>query len=234
MEKVGFLKFYHQYKIILFPILVAISSFILIFFVIYPQLSKLISNNNKLSEINQKVSALGVKAEALNQVNQNEIKGNLDLALSALPLDKDYSNAISSVQALASQLGFNVISVDVIASTVNTTGPTYPGFSLRAEIVGPADLLNKLLIDIENSFRVMKVSSLEVNPSRSGEVVTALVTVNVFYSPPPKTLGEIATPLPEFSKRDQELISTLARSSEGVAGTSGTLGVPRGKSNPFE
>ena len=73
--------FYFKYRILIFPTLVGISSLILIVFIIYPQILKLISNNEALNGVLAKNKNLEVKASQLENINDGELNQNLNLQL---------------------------------------------------------------------------------------------------------------------------------------------------------
>ena len=226
--------FYFKYRILICPTLVGISSLILIVFIIYPQILKLISNNEALNGVLAKNKNLEVKASQLENINDGELNQNLNLSLAALPMDKDLAGALGEVQSLVNQSGFNLLSLSV--GSGNDVGE-FNGFNVKAEVEGSQVLLASLLTTIESSGRIMKVSSVELNRLSIKESVNAVVTIEVFYSPIPTTLGAIDSPLPKVEDKDKEVLANLAAArgfSGAVVVTSGDLSVPVGKSNPFE
>lgn len=237
MKKEELLKFYQDYRIYIFPLLVALSSLVLIVFVIYPQISKLIANQQIKEEISSKSSFLEVKAQVLDSVDQVDLERKVDFALRSFPADKDFASVLGLLQALAAQSGFSIISAQLGAA--QPKGGNVESYTLRLDLLGSNTSLLVFLSSIENSTRIMRVSSIEVSPGRESQGATVSINVEVLYSSAPKTYGSLDSPLPELDSEDEEIIARLAGASgltgsqAGQPATSGPLG-PRGKSNPFE
>lgn len=230
MKKEVILKFYQTHKLYIFPAVVALSSLILIVFVIYPQTVKLITNQRVEGEILIRSTALQAKAQTLVDYDPQDLKQKLDLALSAYPTDKDFLYTMGFLQQIAAQLGFNVVSMNLGTAPIKSGGQ---GYSLKLEILGPTNLLPALLSKVENSARLMRVSSLDTNTGRAAQGATISVNIDVLYAAPPAGFGTIDSPLPQLSEKDQEVIVRLARSGAISPPISTQLG-PRGKANPFE
>lgn len=232
MKKAILVSFYSKYQLIIFPILVAISSIILIVFMIYPQIIRLLKNEQSLREIRHDVKFLEVKAQDLEGLDEVDLTTKVNVSLALLPADKDFVQAVGVIQQLVQRSGFNLISLQ-LGSSKESAGVL--GFAIKMEIAGPKITLGQLLTSIETSQRVMKVSSIEVTTTRSGDLINASLTIDVFYSPAPSTLGAINAPLAKLTSDEEELIITLSSAIPSAPAPPDTLILqPRGKANPFE
>jgi len=232
MNKEALQEFYQKNKIIIFPVLVAISSLILIVLIIYPQISGLINTNSTLLQVKQKSGFLEVKAQELQSLDEVQLQKDLGVALNALPSNQDYLEVINIIQGLLNQNAFSLQTLQ-FGQGDNTAGK--PSFIVKMEISGPKSALNQLLTSMESTYRPMRLASIETNsPKQGSSTINATVAVNVFYSPLPTTLGSVEAPLPILSDRDQELVTTLAKSVSLVAVGNVSVSVLRGKTDPFE
>lgn len=227
--------FYQKYKIMLFPIVVAVASLSLIVLVIYPQIVKLITNQQAYNDVLQRSKLLEVKASELESLDENQLRSNLDVALVALPTDQDLGGIIGVINKVVGDSGFSTVSLSVgQPSDSKSIGSQ---FGLKVEVSGLKESLDRLLNNIESSARVMKVSGVEMSAGKTGGI-SVVISIDVYYQPLPNTIGGVEAPLPKLSNEEQAIIaklaSTIPASSVSTSSqTPQTLG-PRGKSNPFE
>lgn len=233
MNKEALTLLYQKYQYVVFPVLIILSSLILIGLVIFPQILRLLSNQQVLTGLNQKSEFLDVKASQLEVIDEQNLREKLNVALLSLPAEKDLSSIVGILQSIITQSGFNLITLQVIQIASNTE---VSGFSVKLEVAGPISAMNQLLNNIETDPRVMKVSGVELNQQQGSTSVSATITVDAFYSPLPSSLGAIDAPLPKLTEKDEELVATLAKNTGAVIRptTSPSNLPPRGKTDPFE
>lgn len=234
MTKEALKQFYNKYRLYIIPLVIGVSSLILIIFVIYPQTIKLISNNSAQGALVNRSKFLEAKASELKSVNEADLSKKLNLALTALPGDKDFGEVIGLVQEIANQNRFDLISLDLTSSEEQATSSTSFGYyNITVEAVGPKGGLNNLLVEIENASRVMRVDTILITSGKDPNIINAITGVKVYYSVIPTKIGSVDAPLPQLSRQDEDLLLKLSSIIEAAPPTSTTLS-PRGKSNPFE
>lgn len=229
MKKESLLKFYQNYRIYIFPVIVAISSLILIVAAIYPQTAKLISNQSKARELINKSEFLEVKAQTLEEYDSADLARKLEIALSAYPGSKDFGAVIGLMQQVVAQSGFTISSIALGSSSKTSAGSQ--SYELKLDLIGVKPGLPILLNNLESSPRLIRVSSIDVSSTNNTQALTVALVVEVLYAALPQSFGSADSPLPEFSQKDEDLIARLAR--VGATSQTGISG-PRGKSNPFE
>lgn len=235
MKQETILKFYARYKIYIFPTIVALSSLFLILVVIYPQASKLIINQGAVSDLASKSNFLETKVQALEGYNQEDLSREVSYALALLPLDKDFGNIVGLMQQVAGQSGFSVTAVS-LGNTSNQL-KNANSFEVKLEAQGIKNLLPVFLNNLENSKRLIKVSSIDIASGLNPQTVNVSISVEVFYSSLPQNYGTVDSPLPELTSKDRDLINLLAGLSTTSIIASPSAAIQfgsRGKSNPFE
>lgn len=221
--------YYQKYKLFIFSGIVLFSSLILIIFVIYPQISKLIANQKVEGEIISKTKFLDDKAQELEKYDRIDLDRKVALALNSYPADKDFISAFSLLQNLVSQSGFTIAAISLGSSSLKT------GYDLKVDILGPAPLVPALLSNIERSSRLMRIGSIETVAGTDPQFVNVALNVNVLFSPTPPSFGSVDSPVAELSQKDEDVIAKLASALNSIPATqSATQNVPRGKANPFE
>lgn len=228
MKKEDLLKFYAQYKLFIFPLVVAISSLILIVFVILPQTIKLVTNQGAEEELFNKSQFLEVKAQDLDNLDQEDLSRKVQYVLGVYPADKDFGNIVGIIQSVTSGAGFSIVAL-------NLGDQTAQSYNITLQITGPRTLLPLLLSALESAPRLIRLDSLEISSSSSSQGIEADLGLNILYSPAPTTFGTVDSPLPTLSSEDEELLTILASQnpiSEEVEEVVDSG--PRGKANPFE
>ncbi|MBI2019152.1 type 4a pilus biogenesis protein PilO [Candidatus Daviesbacteria bacterium] len=223
------IKFYLEYKLYIFPAVVALSSLFLIIFAIYPQTAKLIDGQKSASQLAGKSEFLETKVQALESVDGEDLARKVRFVLNALPAEKDFANVLALLQQLTAESGFSVSSIALGNS--GTKMGNSDSFDVRMEIRGSKVFLQGLLSNLENSPRLIRVKVIDISSANQQGADIAL-SLGVLYSGLPKDFGAADSPLPELTSADEGLIAAL----EKINTTTPTSFAqsPRGKANPFE
>lgn len=232
MNKEIFLNIYSKYQFFLFPFFVVVPTILIGYFMLYPQLGRLLSSQDQIASVNKKAVLLNEKIRKLKSVDEEQIKQNLAVTLQALPQDVDFANSLGIIQNLANQYQFAMINFQTSKAT-DSKSLKLSSYTLSLDLLGPKDLVKRFVDSINSNFRLMKMAHLEINIPPGRDEATALVTVEVFSSQIPTSIGTVDTPLPEITKDDKDLLEQLASSRPIVIEEVFSQG-PRGKANPFE
>ncbi|OGE77187.1 hypothetical protein A3J19_01755 [Candidatus Daviesbacteria bacterium RIFCSPLOWO2_02_FULL_41_8] len=234
MKKKDLIEFYSIHKLKIFPLIVSLSSLFLSIFVIYPQVVKLISNQEAIGSLNKKSQLLETKVIALQSYDIEELSRKLGIILESLPPDKDYGNILGLLQRLTVNSGF---SANLISFTKGTgDGAGVSNYGVQMSVKGFRDNFQTLLDSLENSSRLVRINKIEVSSRTNSPTLESSLGIEALYEGMPKNVGEVDSSLPEFSQKDEELIKELAELEQAILATSSSSAVqsPRGKSNPFE
>lgn len=232
MKKEAILKFYLNFRLYIFPAVVAVSCLILIIFVIYPQTVKLVQNQKVQGELKEKSEFLEAKATTLENLDEEDLSTKLGYVLTAFPTEHDFGNIVGLLQEIARDNGFTISTLSVQPGSQDSGSSQKYGVKLEA--VGSEDLLPRFITSIESSVRIMKVDAIEVTPARAGGAASISLDVAVLYAQAPSSFGGPGSPLPEVSKEDETLIVTLSTFSIPGSLAQPISAQPRGKTNPFE
>lgn len=232
MKKEEIFNFYRNYRLYIFPAIVEFSTLILILVVIYPQTLKLIENQKKEEEIQNKSAFLETKIQTLASFDPTDLSQKVDYTLNSYPADKDFVFSLNVLQNLVSQSGFKILSISLELSAKKTNTQSY---GIRLDLLGSTSQLPILISSIESSSRLMRVASIETASGKDSSGATIVLNVDILYASAPQEFGSIDSPLPSLSEKDEEVIAKLARGNVSVSSQSTTVQLgPRGKANPFE
>lgn len=234
MKKDQFLKFYDKFKLYIFPIIVFLLSMLLIVLVIYPQITKFLENQEQAKQLEEKSRILESKAKELENYDPKDLSLKVNSALSSYPADRDYVNVLRILQTIVAQSQFGVASMS-LAGGSGDVGVKAQSYNMKLDVIGPITNLPKLLSNIENSYRLMRVVSLETSAGKD-LLTNASLTISVLFADAPKDFGSADSPLPKFSDKEQEILSRLAAIGDIVVSQDqqGSQLGSRGKTNPFE
>lgn len=221
-----------KYKAYILPIVVGISSLILILFVIYPQLTGFFRGQKDLQTAEQKLKKLQVKAADLENLDEGDLNKNLDYALTALPADKDYPTIIGVFQRISAESNMSLESLQV-GSSGQEQGKKVPVYVVKVELLGTKQGFEEVLRQIEKNPQVMRVNGIDLATLRSD--VDISLSVDIFYLPTPTRIGSVDADLPVLNEEEQSLLARLASIIPApVSATEAPPLLPRGKANPFE
>jgi len=246
MKKEDLQKLYSKYKIIIFPVLVGFSGIILMVLVIIPQLKGYLSRQEDAKQVKNRLEILDVKAKDLENLSEADLQRKLQSAVSALPTTKDYTSVIGLIQRLSAQSGVTLKTVSLDTGR-GASSSEANSFAVSTEITSSKAGFDQFLKSIEAAPLVMKVASIEISSSGGADSVTASIVIDVYYSPTPKNLGSVDSPLPKLSQEEENLALDLVSKVAIIPASSPVTSpgseiplqppaniLPRGKANPFE
>lgn len=232
MKKEEVIKFYINFRLYIFPAIIALSSLFLIIFAIYPQTVRLIDNQKSADEFLNKSKFLETKVSALENYNEEDLAQKTGLALAAFPADKNFGDTLDLLQRIIAKSGFSIVSI-TLGNAAGKLG-NIDSYDVKLDLQGSKALLPILLSNLDNSPRLIKINSIDISNQASSVSDIAMV-VSVLYAGVPKNFGTSDSPLPQITQKDDELFARLAGGSGSVPLTSGQQQTtPRGKPNPFD
>ena len=224
-------RFYAQYRSVVFPAIVALSSLFLIVFAIYPQTVQLIQNRKTASDLINKSKFLETKVAALESYDEEDLSRKVTLVLGVYPADKDFGNILGLLQEKTSQFGFNITSLSL--GNIGSKLGSSESYIVKMEVEGTKVLLPVLLNNLEDSSRLMRISTIDISSSQVSQALTVNLVVEVLYSKLPQAFGTADSPLPEITQKDDQAIVILAELSRISTPATASSSL-RGKPNPFE
>lgn len=233
MKKETITKFYSDFKLYIFPVVILLSSLFLIVFAIYPQTIKLIDNQKLAENLVSKSKFLETKVVALEDFNEEELSQKVGFALASLPAEKDFGNIFDLLQRLISRSGFSISSIS-LGSSGSKMGNS-ESYEVKLEVKGAKAMFPILLSNLEDSPRLIRINTIDVASRQASQGLEASLVIGVLYSPVSQNFGTTDSPVPRLSQKDEELLARLAADrSVPVSQAPRSPATSRGKSNPFE
>lgn len=221
---------------IIWPVIVGISSVVVLAFVIVPQLLNYLSVRDQIDQTQNKSENLEAKANELGSINDLLTQKDLKVVFSVLPTDQDVPRAMMILQEMVAKSGLELKSTSFGASG-QSLGKN--SFQLNIAVSGQINLLRDFLIKLQNASRLFQVESIGVQFQKNQGIIEAEIPLSVFYQTELEIIGSPNEPIPKISDKDKELLSKLYQSvgqmDESLNNAeASSASIPLGKYDPFE
>lgn len=222
---------YQKYELFVLPGFSAVVCLVLIIMVIIPNVSAFLSTNSKISSLSARNTALSTKAKALEQVDTQTVKNNIQTALLALPNDKDVPNALNQLLFLVNNNALSLTGISFSPGQPAAAGAS--SYQIKMDVTGDLIHLRNFVNSLKDSIPLIKPDSIEITGIKFSDVQST-IAVAIYFQPDQKNIGDIEKPLPVITQKDLEPLDKIKDAAENNAQVSNQLNnAPRGKSDPF-
>jgi Tfp pilus assembly protein PilO len=204
---------YRHYKEYFLPIGIILASFVVLLFVVVPQIQGYFNAENNLKEEENKLELLKNNFNLLSNLNQTEAEANLSMLKRTLPPSKDFAGVLNAITSSASDTGVSVgdftFQVGDLAQVLQGV-TAYPSLQITVNLNGNVLALNNFMNKLYHSMPLAEVTSIKVNQT------TSILTVLFYYKPfpPAQARGDLAI-LP-LSAKDKIVLSDIANWNPGI------------------
>lgn len=231
---------YLKYRFIIWPVIVGISSILILAVVVIPQLLTYLNIKNQIGQTKDQSQNLEAKAAELQNIDGLSTQKDLKVVFTVLPTDQDIPRAIMILQDMVAGSGLSLKST-TFGYPGSSSKKTSDGssFLLNITVSGQINLLRDFLIELQNSPRVFQVESIDVQFQKTQGAIEAELPLSVFYQPTSGELGDLNQPLPKISDENKKLLSKLSQTVDQIDIFQDNIevssaSVPMGKDDPFE
>lgn len=208
---------YYRYKdspyyslIILFIVICA--CFILILNIIIPQVYNWFSVRDEAIATQVKINTLHRNLDFMSlQINKTTLENNRQLALRALPIDKDFGDIVNSIAISAVKAGVSVDDFSFNPGQISKSNinPTKSGLNLSSikvtlSLTGGLKETSKFIAEINEKLPANEIQNVDTSNGRS--------TISIiFYSKPYKASSiQLDQPIKVISAENGNLLGTLS------------------------
>lgn len=206
MNSENYKQFVKANKLVIVPILVGISSIIIIVFIIIPQVLSYFNIKTEINQGQSKLTILEAKAKELNNLDQSETDNGLKVVSTVLPSDADIAGVIAELQDLASKSNLELSHVGYINSQSATEKKN--NFQIEVKLIGPLVNLRTFLLSLQNYPRIIQVENIVVQ--QTSKSVESTVPLTVYYaSEKPSIVSSVDKPIVPLSEDQKKILSQL-------------------------
>lgn len=228
-----------------------VASLIIIGLALYfflPRLKEYQKIRKEIKTQETKITKLTQKLNDLNALSEKELQDNLNLAMSSLPAEKDFFQVIEGIKNIFGQEGillsdfkFNVGDVSTASAEAGKSKTKEQNFfTINLSFLGTEEKTQMAVSRLEKSLPLLSVESIKFlseNASSSGQFETYLnsMTLRSYFSPLPKNLGSVDSPLPKIGSEQKKQLEVLSQYEvyQALQGEVATQNVFVGRENPF-
>lgn len=223
-------EYYLKYKIILWLAAAVLICFVLLIFVIIPQIQNSFLTIRALNDSEARLQNLNKKADLLERVNTADYRQNISTVLVVLPEEKDVPGALSQILFLLNSNQLKLVAVGL--SPPPPAPSNLESVQLKLEVEGDIAGLKNFLTKLKVAPRLMKVTGLEVNGSR--ETIQATVSLTAYYLKLVNQLGDIEKPIEPVTQAETEVLATIKNNLKQAPSSAVISPTTTGKPDPFE
>lgn len=194
----------------------------------------------------QKITILTEKLNDLNALSEKEVQDNADLALRAVPAEKDFYLVVKNIKNIFNQEGVSLpefrfdvgmVSTDSAQSSSGEAGQQ-EFFTISLSFLGSMEKVEKVISRLENSLPLLAIDFFElVSESSSASGIlgdyTGEMKLKSFFAPLPKTLAAVDKELPKVDSQQKKLLEGLSSFEYPASEELPLEGIVVGRENPF-
>lgn len=221
-----------KYRVFILPFVTILIVFSLSLTVGKHMVDKIISTRNEIETISSLNNALQAKNTLLSSLNTEELRQDVQFAVTAVPGHTPSLPALNTIRGLA--LARGIIITNFTVREENEAKKSARVVLMQITAYGNLDGILGLVNDIKGYSPLMKVSLIDI--SSKNNVANARITIESAWAPLPQILGKAETPLEPINTLELQVITQL-QDLKNINGNSGGVFLSPSSSNrenPFE
>lgn len=201
---------YIRYRFIVVPLGLIVSSIILMVLVVFPQFQDFERGRRQQEDLKKQNEKLQQNIQILSAMDDSTLSSYVSVALSALPLTKDYIGILGAISTAAGESGtglsdFSFRVGDVASGSAQVVDPIV----IKLQVQGPLSSLQQFVASLSESLPLSEISAISINGNTMNLEITFL------YKPPVKPQLGTQTNLKPLSRQELSLMSELSSWSNG-------------------
>ena len=200
---------------------------------------------DNLEVVRKEIDGLAGKLSILESMNEEDVRSQLLMMLTALPQEKSVPTVVGSVESLAQASGVTLVDLSLLSPGSLATGSAIrqsaaekkigaSGLPLTVTVSGSYDQIRAFVSKINAIKRLFDVSSFDLSIGALG-TTQARVSLTAYYQPVPPKVGSIGSPVVPLNTKEEEIVKKIAQYPDmtSFGGESLTPFSSGGKRDPF-
>lgn len=214
-------------------------------FAVIPGIRATVDLYGRVGELQKETDALSGKLAFLQSVDEESLRGQLDILLSAIPQEKSIPTIFSTIDGLVADAGIRMTGLTIMNSGSIATGSATKSISslkvkgvgflpLLLNVSGSYDQIQKFFGLVNQVRRLFTVENFDFTIVPTGET-QARITLGTYYQPLPTKLGSVGTPILKLSQIEESSLEKISRYQDLtlLSGSPLLPVVSDGKRDPF-
>ncbi|HYM64972.1 MAG TPA: hypothetical protein VES68_00585 [Candidatus Sulfotelmatobacter sp.] len=196
--------FFREYRDFIFPSIVILGSFLVLFLVVIPQLNQYFDSSKKLSDETQKLNLLKNNYNFLSNLDENKTNADLKILSKVLPPNKDFTGILNAISLVSSKTNVSIgnfsFSLGDLSKVYQEGNLTAPSIKIEVNLGGNAQSIVKFMNELNKTAPLSQTSIIK----GSGELY--LLTISFYYKPfPPQNISDDEAVAPLSSQNNSFL-----------------------------
>jgi Tfp pilus assembly protein PilO len=173
---------YKHYKEFLLPVGVILISFLVIFYVVFPQIQQYFSSQDLVKVEQQKLDSLRNNYNLLTSLDNATITSDLGILSPALPAQKDFAGIIDAIAYVSAKTGVSVGNFEFSLGNLSATnfgGTAYPSTQINVNVKGSAKDIAAFADEMVKTMPIAEVSMINISGNNGS------LTIAFYYKPYP-------------------------------------------------
>jgi hypothetical protein len=212
------------YRLLLVPGLIVAGIVISFCLIVWPSLDAITANRDEINQLNQRLTKLTDKVQALANIDPAVQRTQLLLADSAVPSTKETIETMNNLFSLANQSSVSLDTLQSAPGLISSTSakPVNSGNSplpspaaaenkpvlFNVDFSGNQDQISRFMASLEH-FLLPVVIPLTLEFRNSGAKTEATTTIQLLWQALPKTFGGEDVPVATLTSQDQQTLTTI-------------------------
>lgn len=192
-----------KYRFVLLPFASALIIVLTSALFALPKIKTIVEFKGGLGKEREKLSRLTEKSTLLEGLDEYELGKRVAMVEEALPSKKAVAEILVALSFVAEESNASLVGFDI------SPGELFPEkfeeIIFKATFEGPRDDVEKILRRVNQVLPVTRVISFNIKETKT------TLEIESYFSPLPKSLGKIDTPLPKISKEEEGVYRKIAQ-----------------------
>lgn len=198
---------YRRYKDILMPLLIIVICALVFLVVVIPQIQLYFEKEKEAKLIRERIEVLNKNLAVVSGIQDDQQEYNFQLALAALPVDKDFVGIISAINQASAKTGIVVddyqFQVGALATDSARSVPDKLLLTFSLDLQAGTNETRRFVPEFYKTLPLSRIDKLDVQTNFSG------VGVSFYYKPVPLDNFNFDIPLVPLSQKENKLLDQL-------------------------
>lgn len=229
-------------KPFLLPVLTLVLVFLISFFFLKPKIATIFKARRELLSNKKILANLTKKLALLEGLAKAELSERVDLVLKVLPAEKKVPQNLFVLKKLVLETGLDLDSIafgevgeiaTISGQAKIARGEILPSLPLKVAVSGERGKIKDFVDQLESTAPLVRIDKITISEKRTEELPEALLEIETFFLPLPRTIGKVDRPILPISQQEEKVFERLAdfkffKTEEDFSS------LPTGKENPFQ
>lgn len=192
-----------KYRFVLLPLASGLIIVLTTTLFALPKIKTIVELKGGLGKEEAKLSRLTEKSALLEGLDEYELGKRVAMVEEALPSKKAVAEILAALSFVAEESNASLVGFDI--SPGKLFPETFEEIIFKATFEGPRDEIEKILRRVNQVLPVTRVIGFNIKETKT------TLEIESYFSPLPKSLGKIDTPLPKISKEEEGVYRKIAQ-----------------------